>query len=138
MEERLFSLKILFHRLKINPNSFGDSDISFDNPSLAVKFLNYPTFLIKSKKNWFFFNFFFFSKFENLEKNCIGSWTWWIQIKNRQEYSIQSKDKRVEWTDRFLQSQSEFNKFQNSVKIIFLKQKILNFFFKEKQKNLDF
>jgi hypothetical protein len=58
MTESVFSLKILFHNLRIDPRPFQASDLSFDDPKLAVKFLNFPTFTIprKTSANFQIFN----------------------------------------------------------------------------------
>lgn len=72
MDKELFALKIMFHRLIIDPDNFGESQISFDNPKLAIKFLNYPTFLVDSKRTKLIF---FESGFENFEEDCYGGWS---------------------------------------------------------------
>ena len=50
MAQRYFSLKILFHALQLDPNIFEDEIDKFGKPILGVKFLNYPTFSIPSKR----------------------------------------------------------------------------------------
>jgi len=50
MEEKLFSLKLLFHKLKLLPTLFKNKATEFKNPKLAIKFLNFEVFTCESTK----------------------------------------------------------------------------------------
>ena len=48
-DEKVFSLKFLFHRMVVDPAAFRNSGLLFEKPCLAIKFLNFPTFKCESK-----------------------------------------------------------------------------------------
>lgn len=44
--EATFALKVMIQKIKFTPDFWNNRDIEIKNPAFAIKFLNFPTFMI--------------------------------------------------------------------------------------------